>query len=222
METDEAPGVREEWESRYGLVSAPAIFLERLAPGGRLASVLGALCVADADDATVVEAIAGAERLASWAMAVQARAVRELTDRRGPSSQALSSVGAEISARLGITGYAGQAKVHFAAALDLFPEVADALTTGRIDTRKADVLLNREDGLPLTEHSSSPTSSASPSAPTSTPTTPTPTPTPAPTRSLRTWTRPPTPRTRTPTPAPTPPARTGTARTGTARTRRRR
>ncbi|MFD1505562.1 hypothetical protein ACFSBG_07730, partial [Georgenia yuyongxinii] len=118
-EVEDPPGVREEWESGYGLTSAPAVFLERLAPGGRLASVLGGMCVGDADDATIVEAIAGAERLASWAMAVQARAVRELTDRRGPTSLALTSAGAEISARLGITGYAGQAKVHFAAGLDL-------------------------------------------------------------------------------------------------------
>ncbi|MFH5823273.1 DUF222 domain-containing protein [Georgenia sp. AZ-5] len=137
--------------SRYGISSARAVALEHRAPGWPLARALAGLALADADDATVVEAIAGWERLASWAASQQARAVLELTDRRGPSTAGAASAAAEIAARLGITHHGAEAKLGFASALDLYPEVADALTAGRIDKRKAEVLAATEAGLSVPE-----------------------------------------------------------------------
>ncbi|WP_418606067.1 DUF222 domain-containing protein [Georgenia sp. SUBG003] len=78
--------------------------------------------------------------------------MRELTDRQGTSARAADRAAAEIAARLGSTNAVGAAKVNLAAALDSFPEVADALSTGRIDSRKATVLTTREPGLTARQH----------------------------------------------------------------------
>ncbi|MDD9205349.1 hypothetical protein PU560_02570, partial [Georgenia sp. 10Sc9-8] len=108
--------------SEYGISSAAAARIGDQRPGPSLAEALEELQLAAADDATVVEAIAAYERLASWAVAEQARAVRELADRRGSSSVAQASTSNEIAARLGITGRAAENKVGFALALTSYPE----------------------------------------------------------------------------------------------------
>ncbi|GAA1631708.1 HNH endonuclease signature motif containing protein [Georgenia ruanii] len=137
--------------SRYGLTSPSATFLERQAPSPALARRLAGTALDRADDATVVEAVAGWERMASWALSQQARAVMELANRRGSSTAGATSTAAEIAARLGLTQYAGEAKLNFAFGLDNFPEIADALTAGRLDRRKAEILMAREPGLTLPE-----------------------------------------------------------------------
>ncbi|WP_127125968.1 HNH endonuclease signature motif containing protein [Georgenia sp. SYP-B2076] len=137
--------------SAFRLTSAGAVALEGQRPGVGLVVALDELAVADLDDATLVEAIAGWERVASWALASQARVVRELWDRRGSSTAAVQAVTAEVSARLGTTHSAAEVKVNLAAGLDLYPEVADALAAGRIDARKATVLIAREPGLSIAE-----------------------------------------------------------------------
>ena len=134
------------------LDAAAASALEALPGGPALAAVLAGLSPGALGEATVVEAIAGLERVSSWAAALQARFVRELTDRRGLTDRAATAAAAEIGARLGSTATVGSIKVGLAAALDTFPEVADALTTGRLDTRKATILATREPGLSIDEH----------------------------------------------------------------------
>ncbi len=138
--------------SPHGLVSVAARFLEDQPGGPVLAHVLAALEPAGVGEQELIEAIAGFERLASWAMSTQARFVAELTDRRGSGSNALTEAGAEIGARLGTTTKAGEAKVHFASGLCLFPKVADALTTGTIDTKKAGILSSREPGMSIEDY----------------------------------------------------------------------
>ncbi|KAE8764460.1 HNH endonuclease signature motif containing protein [Georgenia thermotolerans] len=137
--------------SRYGLTSPAASFLERQAPSPALARRLAGTALDRADDATIVETIAGWERLASWALSQQARAVMELANRRGSSTAGATSTAAEIAARLGLTQYAGEMKLNFAFGLDNFPEIADALTAGRIDRRKAEILMTLEPGLTMPE-----------------------------------------------------------------------
>ena len=89
--------------------------------------------------------------MVSWALSQQARAVMELANRRGSSTAGATSTAAEIAARLGLTQYAGEAKLNFAFGLDNYPEIADALTAGRIDRRKAEILMTREPGLTMDE-----------------------------------------------------------------------
>jgi hypothetical protein len=132
--------------------AAAASALEAMPGGPELAALLAGLSPAGLGDAAVVETIAGLERVASWAGAVQARFVRELTDRHGTTDTAATRAAAEIGVRLGSSATVGSMKVNLAAALDTFPEVADALTTGRIDTRKATILAGREPGLSIAEH----------------------------------------------------------------------
>lgn len=132
--------------------AAGASVLEGLPGGPELAAVLAPLAPGQLGEASLVEAVAGYERVASWAMAMQAAHVRELTDRQGLTSKAADQASAEVAARLGSTNAVGSAKVNLAAALDTFPEVADALGTGRIDARKANVLTSREPGLSTAEH----------------------------------------------------------------------
>ncbi len=137
--------------SAFGVTSRTAVRIERLRPGSALAIELESAHVSEVDEATLVEMIAAWERMASWALERQARAVMELADRRGTSSAAGASTAAEVAARLGITPAAGEVKLGFAAAMSLYPEVADALGAGRIDRRKAEVLSTTEPGLTVSE-----------------------------------------------------------------------
>ena len=95
--------------------------------------------------------IAAWERVGAWAVSQQARAVTELGVRRraANSSAGARSAVFEVEARLGITQYAAEAKTALALGLEDYPVVADALNTGHLDARKAEVLLHEEPGLPV-------------------------------------------------------------------------
>ncbi|WP_345218795.1 DUF222 domain-containing protein [Georgenia halophila] len=135
---------------------ARAAQLESLPGGTRLSAALDEVSPAQASEAVLVEVIAATERLASWATAVQARYIQELTTRRaqqlavlvgGASSSGRDAAEAEIGARLGTTPRAAGTKVALADALDHQPKVADALANGRVDPRKAAVLTTSQPGL---------------------------------------------------------------------------
>ncbi|MGC5165842.1 DUF222 domain-containing protein [Luteimicrobium sp. DT211] len=115
--------------------------LEDVVPGPELAQVLAGLDVADVTDDALVEVVAAAERLRSWALAVQARAAGELADRAGGSSAAVDGAAAAVGARLCVTRRGAEGLLGLASGLAELPEVADALAVGRIDDRRARVLV---------------------------------------------------------------------------------
>ncbi|WP_193313011.1 DUF222 domain-containing protein [Georgenia subflava] len=133
-----------------GFTSPAARLLASTAPGPTLVDRLDRTSLADADDAAVVELVAAWERIASWAVSQQARAITELGARRraANSSAGARSAVFEVEARLGITQYAAESKTSLALGLEDYPVVADALNSGHIDARKAEVLLHAEPGLP--------------------------------------------------------------------------
>ncbi|MFD1717957.1 HNH endonuclease signature motif containing protein [Georgenia deserti] len=117
-----------------------------------IATLLARLDAAEMSDAALVEAVAASERLAAGAQAGQARFVGELLRRRGSSGPGFDEVVDEVRARLATTGHAAHTKVALAAALDTYPEVADALAIGSIDPRKAAVLTDRQPGVSERDH----------------------------------------------------------------------
>jgi hypothetical protein len=116
--------------------------LEYAPPGPELAQVLAGVSVADVTDDALVEVVAAAERLRSWALAVQARAAGELVDRAGGSSAAVDGAAAAVGARLCLTRRAAEGLLGLATGLAELPEVADALAGGRIDDRRTRVLID--------------------------------------------------------------------------------
>ncbi|MFC8732029.1 DUF222 domain-containing protein [Luteimicrobium sp. NPDC057192] len=98
--------------------------------------------MADLRDDALVEVAAAAERLRSWALAVQSRAVTELAVRAGGSSLALDGASAVVAARLCLTSRAADLLLGLSAGLDELPEVAEALNDGRIDERRARALVD--------------------------------------------------------------------------------
>jgi hypothetical protein len=116
--------------------------LEDVAPGAALALALEGLELADLSDEALLEVAAAAERLRSWAFALQARTITELTLRAGGSGLALDGVSASAAARLCLTGRSADMLVGMAAGLGDLPEVADALSDGRIDERRARTLVD--------------------------------------------------------------------------------
>lgn len=147
--TDLAELVGPRMPDRFALVDPAAARLERMVPGPALTAALAALPVAEMTDAALIEAVAAHDRLISAATAAQARVIEELLARRGSGTSALARVADEIAARLGITHHAAERRAHTAGILAQFPEVADALTTGLIDPRKAQILTEDETGLAL-------------------------------------------------------------------------
>ena len=133
--TREAANPWPDWE----LAHADAAALAGLAPGPDLATALLALETVEADDAALLEAVAGWERIAAWVVARQTAAVNELRRRREAQGRE-AYLGDEIAARLGGTRAAGEVKVTDAWALEQLPGVWDALESGRADVRKARVL----------------------------------------------------------------------------------
>jgi len=123
-----------------------AAILEGSQPGEDLVSYLRGLDPADADGPTLLEIVAGWNRIVAWAVARQALAVTEML-RRAPGSQ-VEFVADEIGARLGTSRRAAQDVVDLAAGLDAFPAVHAALGRGEVDRRKAGVLLAETDHLP--------------------------------------------------------------------------
>jgi hypothetical protein len=125
--------------------------VEDLPPGPQLASLLHDADLAGVGAYELVEAVAGWQRLASWAAAKQATAIMELSRRAEmqpvdggrwiESMNPLRVTGIEIAARLAVTpregeGLAARARVW---AEDLLATHA-ALREGRIDVRKAEVI----------------------------------------------------------------------------------
>jgi hypothetical protein len=125
--------------------------LEDVVPGPQLAAVLARIDAADLSDDALVEVVAAWERVRSWAGAVQARALDELTVRSGASTTARRQISAEIGVRLSLTAAAAGRLVDLAAHFRAVPEVADALARGRVDVRRATVLATPED-LPDAAH----------------------------------------------------------------------
>ncbi|WP_284293938.1 DUF222 domain-containing protein [Luteimicrobium album] len=116
--------------------------LEDVVPGAALALALEGLEPADLSDEALLEVAAAAERLRSWAFALQARTITELTLRAGGSGVTLDGVSASAAARLCLTGRSADLLVGMAAGLGDLPEVADALGDGRIDERRARTLVD--------------------------------------------------------------------------------
>ncbi|WP_448059867.1 DUF222 domain-containing protein [Cellulomonas hominis] len=118
-------------------------------PGSQdLVDVLGGLEVAEVTDADLVEMVAGWDRVRSWALARQAVAVGELLARRGSGHEGEHVVD-EVAARLGRTRASAGMLVALASGITMVPAVGDALRQGRIDERKAHVLLDGAGHLPI-------------------------------------------------------------------------
>jgi Domain of unknown function (DUF222) len=133
------------------LVPARVPGLEDMAPGPVLAGVLDGVDPAGLGAYELVEAVAGWQRVASWAAARQAEAVAELAGRvemrpmrngREISSMTPQRVtGLEVAARLRLTPGCGEALVARSVCLvRMLPATRAALAEGRIDTRRAEVV----------------------------------------------------------------------------------
>jgi len=92
------------------------------------------------DDGTLVEMVAGCQRMVHHYASLQARFVQELVERRQETVRTVQSLGDEIGARLSISSYAGGQVVTRALALADLPRVSDALSRGLISTRKVDII----------------------------------------------------------------------------------
>ncbi|WP_199424503.1 HNH endonuclease signature motif containing protein [Actinotalea solisilvae] len=126
----------DEWA--WSVLHRLASELDASVPSPALVARLDGLEPADVDDAALVEMAAAWERVASWAAAGQARAVQELHRRR--RGLHAGTVADELAARLNVTRAAAEGKLGLAVALDTLPEVADALSRGDLDVRRATVL----------------------------------------------------------------------------------
>lgn len=144
------------------VLGEPVLRWHRAAPSPRLARWLEELVNAGIDELTdfdVVELVAAAERIASWAQHLSRVAAAELSQRESmqpspPTALALDLTpervtGAEIAMRLGRTPRAAQRLVQEGRALtQQLAATGEALRTGRIDTEKAQVLVEGLDGVP--------------------------------------------------------------------------
>lgn len=140
----------------------PTLAWHVAAPGPGLAGLLGELeheSLELLDDYDVVEFVAAAHRVASWAHRLVVAGAGELATRESmhaPVEVELAHgltperiAGAELGLRLGITPRAGQNLVRTGTAMrrNLAP-TGDALRAGWIDAHKAKTLLDGLDGLP--------------------------------------------------------------------------
>lgn len=125
--------------------------LEDMPPGPALARVLGAADLSAMGAYEVVEAIAGWQRIASWAAAGQATAIAELARRvemrpvtGGREIESMSPrrlTAMEVAARLPLTPASGENLVARSLCLvQTLPATHAALADGRIDTRRAEVV----------------------------------------------------------------------------------
>ncbi len=122
--------------------------LEALPGSQDLAGVLSGIEMADVTDADLVEMVAGWDRVRSWATARQAGVVSELLARRGSGREGDYLVD-ELAARLARTRTSTNVLVGLAAGITMVPAVGQALREGRIDERKAHVLLDEAGHLPI-------------------------------------------------------------------------
>jgi len=137
-----ASGAWLPWDQRH----AVAAELDRSAPGPALAARLADLDPTGLDAEGLVEAIAACDRLASWLAERQSQFVAALVDRTPSSS--LEHVPDEIATRLGTTRRAAEHIVELATGLRAHPPLADAMASGALSARKAQVLLQETDHLP--------------------------------------------------------------------------
>ncbi|HET6729742.1 MAG TPA: DUF222 domain-containing protein [Jiangellaceae bacterium] len=133
------------------LVPARVPGLEDMPPGPALAGVLEGVDLSGLGAYELVEAVAGWQRIASWAAARQAEAVAELAGRvemrpmangrEIPSMTPQRVTGLEVAARLRLTPGSGEALVARSVCLvRMLPATRAALAEGRIDTRRAEVV----------------------------------------------------------------------------------
>jgi len=136
------------------LLTSPPVAADQLVdrvPGSELAYLLEETLLGEADDHTVVEAVAAWARMASWAAAGMARAASVLADRAcmNPTWPASAGTvaepnvaGEELAMRLGCSRRQGRLLVRdgraFAGALAW---TGDALERGQIDVAKARILV---------------------------------------------------------------------------------
>lgn len=119
--------------------------LASLPPGPALARDLAAQRPSQVSTVNLVDLIAGCERLARWAEAVQAAAVAELShrpiyhpDRARDDADELRSAGCEIALALRLAPATGVDRVVVARRLvEQFPTTLAALRAGEIDLRRA-------------------------------------------------------------------------------------
>ncbi len=136
-----ASGMWLPWEQRHAIAAE----LDRSAPTPALAARLADLDPTALDEEGLVEAIAACDRLAAWLAERQARFVAALVDRTPSSS--LDHVPDEIATRLGTTRRAAEHAVELATGLRAHPPLADAMASGTVSARKAQVLLQETDHL---------------------------------------------------------------------------
>lgn len=121
--------------------------LEEAVPGPGLAARLVSVPLGDVGRESLLDVVEGWERLASWAVAQQARALEELAART--PFRELDFLGDEVAARLAWTRRAAEDRLALAGGLTDMPEVHDALGRGEIDVRKADALVRGVAHVPL-------------------------------------------------------------------------
>ncbi|MGH9252215.1 MAG: DUF222 domain-containing protein, partial [Acidimicrobiales bacterium] len=125
--------------------------LEGMAPGPALAGVLDGVDLSGLGAYELVEAVAGWQRIASWAAARQAEVIAELAGRvemrPAANGREIASMtpqrvtGLEVAARLRLTPAAGEALVARSVCLvGMLPATRAALAEGRIDIRRAEVV----------------------------------------------------------------------------------
>jgi hypothetical protein len=136
--------------------------LEEFPPGPALACVLADAKFAELPDVELIAVMAAARRQTSWTQALELAAIAELSRRRHDEESGLASRGMwtsqihevvtqEVSVALTLTGTAAATLVCLAeqAAEDL-PATRVALTTGRIDLQRAQVIADALRGLERT------------------------------------------------------------------------
>ncbi|MDQ1614288.1 MAG: hypothetical protein QOJ60_227 [Actinomycetota bacterium] len=156
--------VNEQERARFDLSGAPMAdaevwppegMLDVTAPGPLLAGLVNQVDLDEAGDEQLVEVLAAAARLQSWASAVEidatARLVERVGDWRGvtPAGRPRAAVGevtarqmavAEVRAALAVSTRSAQIRVETAQELSRLPGTQEALRAGRIDLPKARVI----------------------------------------------------------------------------------
>ncbi|WP_203756268.1 HNH endonuclease signature motif containing protein [Cellulomonas chitinilytica] len=111
-----------------------------------LAAVAEAVDPADLTDADLVDAVTRWQRVVTAATARQAAVVRELVARTPP--QHVQWVSDEIACALATTRRTADRMIDLAVSLNRFPALDDGLLAGRLDARKAHVILDETAGAP--------------------------------------------------------------------------
>jgi len=111
-----------------------------------LAALAEAVEPAELSDADLVEAVVRWHRVVTAATARQAAVVRELVARTPP--QHVQWAADEVACALATTRRSAERMIDLAVSLDRFPALRDGMLDGRLDARKAHVILDETDGAP--------------------------------------------------------------------------